>query len=88
MTSTTDLHQRNIGEANLSNMRDLIRSVALYPVTHRRLRTIDQFQRLVDAASAELGNLEAKPYIRLYSFVLPWMLPSLLTSVAVIQASV
>jgi hypothetical protein len=60
-----DAHNRTIGEANLSNMRDLIRSLALYPVTYRQLLGIEQFQALVDAACVELSNVEAKPYVRL-----------------------
>ncbi|EHY54315.1 hypothetical protein HRR83_008106 [Exophiala dermatitidis] len=62
-----DPHQRSIGEANLANMRDLVRSLGLYPITHRQLRSIEEFQVLVDHACAELGNVNAKPYIRLYT---------------------
>ncbi|KIX02204.1 uncharacterized protein Z518_08143 [Rhinocladiella mackenziei CBS 650.93] len=62
-----DPHRRSIGEFNLSNMRDLIRSLALYPVVRRQLRDFESFHALVDAASAELGNIDAKPYLRLHT---------------------
>ena len=62
----TAAHQRSIGQANLPNMRDLIRSLAIYPVTRRHLRSAEDFQALIDRACEELGNIEAKPYIRLY----------------------
>jgi len=64
-----DSHRRSIGEMNLSNMRDLIRSLALYPVTHRQVRSVGDFQALVNDACEELGNIEARPYIRLYSVI-------------------
>lgn len=47
-------------------MKDLLRSLALYPVTHRQFRNIDDFNELVDAACSELENTQAKPYLRLY----------------------
>ena len=47
-------------------MRDLIYSLALYPVTHRQVRSVANFQALVDMACEELGNASARPYIRLY----------------------
>ena len=66
MIVMVDPHYRRIGEANFSNMSDLIHSLALYPVTYRQVRNVEEFQTLVDAACAELGNVDAKPYIRLY----------------------
>ncbi|KAI1624138.1 S-adenosyl-L-methionine-dependent methyltransferase [Exophiala viscosa] len=64
----TDSHGRSIGQANLSNMKETLHALALYPVTHRQFRTIDEFNELVDAASSELGNIQAKPYLRLHTF--------------------
>ena len=70
-TVAKDPHYRSIGEANLSNMRDLLRSLSWYPVTQRQVRDPEQFKALIDAASAELGNIDAKPYLRLYVVSFP-----------------
>jgi len=51
-------------------MKETLHALALYPVTHRQFRTLDEFNELVDAACSELGNVQAKPYLRLY--VLPY----------------
>ncbi len=65
--SASDPHHRSIGEDNLSNMRELIRSLALYPVTQRQVCTVEEFEALVEVAGQELGNISARPYIRLYA---------------------
>ncbi|KIW12179.1 hypothetical protein PV08_09455 [Exophiala spinifera] len=62
-----DAHNRSIGEANLTNMKGLIHSLGLYPVTSRRLREIEDFHDLIEAAYAELSDVGAKPYIRLHT---------------------
>lgn len=57
--------QRRIGEINLINMRKMIKTIGLWPITHRGLRTIPQFEALVNQASVELGRRESRPYLRL-----------------------
>lgn len=46
-------------------MRDLIYSLSLYPVTQRQVRDLEEYKALMDAAAAELGDVDAKPYLRL-----------------------
>lgn len=48
-------------------MKALIYALSLYPVTYRQVRGIEDLHTLIEAAYAELSNLEAKPYIRLCS---------------------
>ncbi|KAJ9643874.1 hypothetical protein H2204_002019 [Knufia peltigerae] len=76
---TTDAHNRSIGEANLTNMKGLIHSLALYPVTSRQIREIEGFHELIEAAYAELSDVGAKPYIRLYEIGVSPVTLSLLT---------
>ncbi|KAK4947291.1 hypothetical protein LTR10_013659 [Elasticomyces elasticus] len=82
----TDSHGRSIGQANLSNMKDALRSLALYPATHRQFRTIEQFNEIVNAACSELENIQAKPYLRLY--FLPYTQTYVLRQKAMIRSMI
>ncbi|KAK5047341.1 hypothetical protein LTR84_006864 [Exophiala bonariae] len=54
--------QRTIGAANLSNLKDLIRSLAQYPIVNRGVRSFEEFGALVEAACSELENAAARPH--------------------------
>lgn len=60
-------------------MKGLIHSLALYPVTSRQIREIEGFHELIEAAYAELSDVGAKPYIRLYEIGVSPVTLSLLT---------
>lgn len=50
----------------MTNMRDLIRSLGLFPLTDRQILTVQEFESLIAAACDELADVDARPYIRLY----------------------
>ncbi|RMZ85713.1 hypothetical protein DV737_g393, partial [Chaetothyriales sp. CBS 132003] len=66
-----DPRLKQIGERNLVIMRDLIDSVAIYPVVTRHKATLEQFRRVSAQAKEELAQLDAQPYIRLYAIPVP-----------------
>lgn len=57
---------RNIGKKNLEIMQSLVETIATYAVVTRRICGLEDFKALVDLAKAELENLDAKIYLRLY----------------------
>lgn len=46
-------------------MSGLIESLAMYPVTARGVCGVVEFRAVVEAAKAELAQLEAEPFLRL-----------------------
>ncbi|KAF2180497.1 S-adenosyl-L-methionine-dependent methyltransferase [Zopfia rhizophila CBS 207.26] len=62
----TDATKAAIGRANLDNVAELLDSLAIWPLTHRRGYTADRVKTLTDAARLEAGNMNLKLYIPVY----------------------
>ncbi|KAJ5112572.1 hypothetical protein N7532_000617 [Penicillium argentinense] len=61
-----DRRTREIGQANSQNIQELLRSLALYPLTQRLHMSPQTFDALVDQAQAEARNPSLKAYFPLY----------------------
>ncbi|KAJ5569614.1 uncharacterized protein N7459_009044 [Penicillium hispanicum] len=63
---STDPRMRAIGQSNSENMQQLLRSLALYPLTQRLHMSAESFDSLVEQAQAEARNHSLKAYFPLY----------------------
>ena len=63
--TVADPRWRQIGESNLSVWRELIDSLAFYPVVARGIRDAERFRAICDQAKEELLNSDAQPFVRL-----------------------
>ncbi|CDM31683.1 unnamed protein product [Penicillium roqueforti FM164] len=63
---STDQRMREIGRYNCPNMQQLLRSLALYPLTQRLHMSPDAFNSLVDQAQQEAADPTLKAYFPLY----------------------
>ena len=61
----TDPDKRAIGEMNKANMREMMQSLGLYPITARGRISREEFDHLVQAAVTELEDLGSRPYLTL-----------------------
>lgn len=61
----TDPRMREIGRYNSENIRQLLRSIALYPLTQRLHMSTQSFDRLVEQAQEEARNHSLKAYFPL-----------------------
>lgn len=56
---------RAIGQSNSENIQQLLRSLALYPLTQRLHMSPQDFDALVEQAQEEAKNLSLKAYFPL-----------------------
>ncbi|CAI7598057.1 unnamed protein product [Penicillium viridicatum] len=63
---STDRRMRDIGRHSCANMQQLLRSLALYPLTQRLHMAPDTFNALVDQAQQEAADPTLKAYFPLY----------------------
>lgn len=61
-----DPRMRQIGRSNCENIVQLLRSLALYPLTQRLHMSTATFDSLVAQAQEEARNHDLKPYFPLY----------------------
>ncbi|KAJ5444601.1 uncharacterized protein N7458_008473, partial [Penicillium daleae] len=63
---SSDPRMRDIGQYNSENIRQLLRSLALYPLTQRLHMSTESFDRLAEQAQEEARNHSLKAYFPLY----------------------
>ncbi|KAJ5215428.1 uncharacterized protein N7498_001835 [Penicillium cinerascens] len=63
---STDPRMRAIGQSNSDNIQELLRSLALYPLTQRVHMSAQNFDSLVEQAREEARNHSFKAYFPLY----------------------
>jgi len=56
---------RAIGQSNSDNIHELLRSLALYPLTQRLHMSVQDFNLLVEQAQEEARNRSLKAYFPL-----------------------
>ncbi|KAF3171742.1 hypothetical protein TWF788_009646 [Orbilia oligospora] len=61
-----DERDRDIGNLNCSNAKDLINAMALWPFTERLEMSLEQFYVLIARARSEIDDLSLRPYFPLY----------------------
>ncbi|OGE53513.1 hypothetical protein PENARI_c007G04567 [Penicillium arizonense] len=63
---SNDARMRNIGRSNHENIKQLLRSLALYPLIQRLHMSPQNFEALVTQAQREAADHTLKPYFPLY----------------------
>lgn len=65
----TEARDQRIGRANRENVKELLETAALYPLTEQTKMPMEEFEQLISMARDEAGDPGLKAYFPLYVFI-------------------
>ncbi|KAM3481830.1 hypothetical protein MY8738_004326 [Beauveria namnaoensis] len=65
----TEPRDERIGRANRENIKELLATASLYPLTEQMKMPIEEYEQLISRARDEAGDPGLKAYFPLYVFI-------------------